>query len=129
MSRDPVRRLAAEFLGTFGLVFLGTGAVVLDDAVGGVLGGLGVALAFGLTVTAMILLFGPMSGAHINPAVTIGLASAHRHPKAEVLPYAVVQCLGAVAGSLAVRALAGEHSHLGATLPAVPLAVAFALEV
>ena len=129
MEKGLGKRLAAEFAGTLGLVAVGTAAIVYDDTAASALGALGVSAAFGLVVAAMILLFGKASGAHINPAVTIGLVFARRHPRGELVPYVVVQCLGAVAGSLSVRAAFGEHPHLGATLPAVSLAATFGLEV
>ena len=117
------RRLLAEALGTFCVVFAGTGAVVVG------LGSLGVAMVFGLVVTAMIYALGPISGAHMNPAVTIGFWSAGRHKTGEVLPYAAAQLVGAVAASLTLKLLfAGQATNLGVTLPAGSEAQSFALE-
>ena len=88
-----MKPLAAEFIGTFWLVLGGCGAAVLA---GGQIGFHGVALAFGLTVLTMAFAIGHISGCHLNPAVTCGLATAGRFPKAQVIPYIIAQCLGAV---------------------------------
>lgn len=90
-------KLAAEAVGTFWLVLGGCGSAVLAAAFPSVgIGLLGVALAFGLTVVTMAYAIGPISGCHLNPAVTIGLLAAGRFPKKEVLPYILAQCFGAV---------------------------------
>jgi len=94
------KRSAAEFFGTFWLVFGGCGSAVLAGAFPGFgIGFLGVALAFGLTVLTMAYAIGPISGCHLNPAVSIGLVSARRFPASELLPYIAAQLVGAVAGS------------------------------
>jgi aquaporin Z len=104
------KRLAAEFLGTFWLVFGGCGAAVLaakfpsTPFVG--IGFLGVALAFGLTVLTMAFAVGHISGAHFNPAVTAGAAAAGRLPTADVVPYWIAQVLGAIAASAVLYAIA-----------------------
>ena len=91
------RRLAAEFVGTFWLVLGGCGSAVLAAAFPGVgIGLLGVSAAFGLTVLTMAFALGHISGAHFNPAVTVGLASAGRFNRSEVIPYVVSQVLGAI---------------------------------
>jgi aquaporin Z len=90
------RQAAAEFLGTFWLVFAGTGAAVLAAAVGNNgIGWIGVALAFGLTVVTMAYAVGHISGAHFNPAITIGLWAGGRFPAAKILVYIIAQVLGA----------------------------------
>jgi aquaporin NIP len=123
------RKLFAEALGTFCLVFAGTGSVVVDQVTGGKVGGLGIAAVFGLIVVAMIYTIGPISGAHMNPAVTLGFWSAGRHKTGEVLPYAAAQLLGAVAASFALKVMfAGLDTNLGVTLPAASAAQSFALE-
>ncbi|MGH7510227.1 MAG: MIP/aquaporin family protein [Gemmatimonadales bacterium] len=122
------RRAAAEALGTFFLVFIGPGAVMVDALSGGLLGPVGIALAFGFVVLAMVFAVGRFSGAHINPAVTIGFWSVRRFPPGEVIPYILAQCGGAVAASLVLRATLGPVGQMGATLPRVPLASAFAVE-
>jgi aquaporin Z len=94
------KKLTAEFLGTFWLVFGGCGAAVLDAAFPQLgIGFLGVAFAFGLTVLTMVYTIGHVSGCHLNPAITVGLAVGKRFPFSEVIPYIVVQVLGAIAAS------------------------------
>lgn len=122
------RRCAAEALGTFFLVLIGPGAVMVDAWSRGALGHVGVALSFAFVVTAMVYALGHVSGAHINPAVTVAFASARHFPRREVLPYVAAQCLGAVAASLLSRLALGPVGELGATLPAVPIPVAFGVE-
>lgn len=119
--------LAAEALGTFALVFFGPGAVVVQ-AQTGVLGQLGVAAVFGLTVTAVIAALAPISGAHINPAATLALTLAGTFPRARVLPYVAAQLLGAVLAAGLLLALFGLKGSLGVTLPAGSVAQAFGLE-
>lgn len=88
----------------------------------------GVALAFGLAVTLVVAASGHLGGAHINPAVTVGLWSVRRFPAREVLPYVMAQCAGAIAASLLLRWLLGPVGGLGATLPAVTIDRAFVIE-
>src|SRR5688572_1305582 len=98
-SETPQNKLPkylAEALGTFFLVFMGTGAIVINQITQGQLSHLGVCFVFGLIVLAMIYAIGHISGAHINPAVTFGFYSAGRMPKDEFLPYIVFQLIGAV---------------------------------
>jgi aquaporin Z len=124
-----VRRYLAEAIGTFAIVFAGTGAMVANDASGGAVTHVGVALTFGLVVMAMIQSVGEVSGAHFNPAVTLGFWLARRLPAGEIAPYVASQLSGAFAASLLLRALAAGHATLGATLPAAGLAPSFAVEV
>ncbi|UBV45036.1 aquaporin (plasmid) [Deinococcus taeanensis] len=121
------RALTAELLGTFALVFFGPGAAVVQ-AQTGALGHLGVALVFGLTVTAVIAALAPVSGAHINPAATVALTLAGRFPRAQVLPYVAAQLTGAVLAASVLLGLFGLTGDLGATVPAGSLLQAFALE-
>lgn len=123
-----VRKMAAEAFGTFALVFAGTGAIVVNDTFGSVTH-VGIALTFGLVVLAMIYALGDVSGAHLNPAVTLGFAVAGRFPATAVLPYLASQLLGAFAASFALRALFPTHATLGATLPAGSVGQSFAFEV
>jgi aquaporin Z len=114
------RRAAAEFFGTFWLVFGGCGSAVLAAAFPALgIGFAGVALAFGLTVLTMAFAIGHVSGCHLNPAVSIGLFVAKRFPSRELLPYIVAQLLGAVAGSGVLYVIASGN-------PAFSLAGGFA---
>ena len=122
------KKLSAEFIGTFCLVFAGTGAIVIDDVSGGAVSHLGVALTFGLIVTAMIYTVGDVSGAHLNPAVTLGFFAARRLDRGLVLPYVASQSAGAVLASVALRLLFPRHLTLGGTAPAGPDMQSFALE-
>ena len=122
------RRLAAELIGTFILVFCGTGAVVADSLTGAVTHP-GVALTFGLVVLALVYTLGDLSGAHLNPAVTLGFAVAGRFPGREVAPYAAAQVAGAFAASLLLCGLFPEAATLGATVPRGAAVQSFVLEV
>jgi len=113
-----MKACAAELLGTFALVFAGTGAIVVNDASGGAVSHVGIALTFGLVVLAMIYTVGDISGAHLNPAVTVAFFAARRFPGRSVVPYLLSQCVGAIAASLTLRLLFRSHATLGATLPA-----------
>lgn len=124
-----MRRLFAEALGTFCLVFAGTGAIVVDQSTGGSITHVGVALTFGLVVMAMIYTFGDVSGAHLNPAVSIAFATSGRFAARDVPGYVVAQMLGALAASLVLRVLFPQSPTLGATLPAGAVWQAFVLEV
>ncbi|MGD9713821.1 MAG: MIP/aquaporin family protein [Thermomicrobiales bacterium] len=116
-------------MGTFALVFAGTGAIVVNDVSQGAISHAGIALTFGLVVMAMIYAIGDVSGAHINPAVTIAFWVAKRFDGREVVPYIVAQLLGAFAASGVLRVLFLEHDTLGATLPAGPWWQSFVFEV
>lgn len=124
-----MRRLFAEFLGTFILIFAGTGAIVINQATGGSLGHTGVSLVFGLVVLVMIQTFGDVSGAHLNPAVTLGLAAAGRFSWRDVPSYVCAQLGGAFAASFVVKFLFPNSATLGATLPTGSVTQSFILEV
>lgn len=124
-----LKKLCAESLGTFGLVFAGTGAVIIDSITGGSVTHVGVSLTFGLVVLAMIYTFGDVSGAHLNPAVTLGFWAARRLPGRGVFPYLLAQVLGGLAASSVLRFLFPQSTQLGATLPAGPDAQSFVLEI
>lgn len=124
-----IRRLAAEAIGTFALVFAGTGAIVIDEVTGGGVTHVGVGLTFGLIVLAMIYTLGDISGAHINPAVTVGFWFARRFRGAEVMPYVASQCVGALAASAALRLLFPLSTKIGATIPAGSASQSFFLEL
>lgn len=119
--------LAAEAIGTFALVFAGTAAIVVNGS--GAVSHVGVALTFGLVVFAVIAAVGDVSGAHLNPAVTVGFWLARRFPGRHVLPYGACQCGGAILASLAVRCLFPAATDLGGTAPAGPAWQSWALEV
>jgi aquaporin Z len=123
-----MKKYAAEFIGTFCLVFAGTGAIVVNDVTGGTVSHVGIALTFGLIVLAMIYALGDISGAHLNPAVTLGFLAAKRLDSRLVLPYILSQCTGALAASLILRVLFPLHLTLGATLPAGSSTQSFVLE-
>jgi aquaporin NIP len=124
-----MKKLVAEFFGTFGLVFAGTGAIVINGVSHGAITHAGIALTFGLIVLAMIYTFGDVSGAHFNPAVTTAFAIAKRFPLANVFPYIAVQVAGAFAASGLLRFLFPAHETLGATLPAGSAMQSFVLEI
>jgi aquaporin Z len=114
------RRCAAEYLGTFLLVLAGTAAIVVNDFSNGAITPLGIGVVFGLAVAAMIYALGDISGAHINPAVTIGLWYAKRFDGTRVVPYLMSQVAGALSGSAVIYLVFATHPTLGATLPSGP---------
>ncbi len=129
MDKDQMRKYWAEGFGTFCLVFAGTGAIVINDISGGMISHVGISLTFGLVVLSMIYAVGDISGAHLNPAVTIGFFLAKRFPARLVLPYITSQLAGALLASLLLRVLFPSHASLGATLPAGSYQQSFILEV
>ena len=122
------RRCTVEALGTFALVAIGPGAVMVAARTHA-FGNIGIALAFGLAVTLVVASSGHLSGAHINPAVTIGFWSVNRFRTGDVLPYVAAQCAGAVLASLLCGWLLGPVGTFGATLPNLPLAQSFVVEM
>jgi aquaporin Z len=124
-----MRRIVAEFFGTFALVFAGTGAIIINDVSRGTVSHVGIALTFGLIVLAMIYAVGDVSGAHLNPAVTLGFFAARRFPAAQIAPYVLAQCGGALFASGVLRLLFPDHATLGATRPAGPAMQSFVLEI
>src|SRR5438132_5136994 len=111
------RKLLAELLGTFALVFAGTGAIIINDETAGIVSHVGISLTFGLIVLAMIYALGDVSGCHINPAVTLGFFVARRFAGRQVMPYIACQVVGAILASVALRLLFPAHMSLGATVP------------
>jgi aquaporin NIP len=124
-----LRSCFAEALGTFALVFAGTGAIIVNQSTDGTVTHPGVALTFGLVVMALIYALGDVSGCHINPAATIAFWAARRFPTRSVGPYIASQLAGAVLASLLLRLLFTQHPTLGATIPAGSAAQSFVLEV
>lgn len=124
-----MKSLLAEFAGTFALVLVGTGSIVLDEERMLALGALGIGLAFGGIVCLLILLLGRSSGAHLNPAVTAGFALAGLFPLARVPQYLIAQFSGAVAASLVLAFAFPSHPKLGASLPSGFVSDAFAMEL
>jgi aquaporin NIP len=124
-----LRKCAAEFIGAFALVFAGTGAIIIDTVSSGAVSHVGIGLTFGLVVMAMIYAVGEVSGAHLNPAVTLGFFLARRFPASAVIPYILSQSAGALLASLTLRLLFGNIAHLGATLPAGGASQSFFLEL
>ncbi|MBT9148981.1 MAG: MIP/aquaporin family protein [Dehalococcoidia bacterium] len=119
----------SELIGTFALVFAGTGAIIINDISGGVIAHIGIAFTFGLIVMAMIYSLGDISGAHINPAVTLGFWVAGRLPNHKVLPYIISQFIGALLASTILFFLFPQHSTLGVTLPSGSIFQTFILEI
>jgi aquaporin Z len=127
---DQIMRTAlAEFVGTFALVFAGTGAIIVNEVSGGQITHVGVALTFGLIVLAMIYTLGDVSGAHLNPAITLGFFLAGRFPARSVPIYIGVQILGAVFASTLLKVLFPAHQTLGATIPSGSAAQSFIFEI
>jgi MIP family channel proteins len=123
-----LRRCAAELLGTFALVTIGAGAVMVAARTHA-FGQSGIALAFGLAVTLIVASSGHLGGAHVNPAVTIGFWSVGRFRRADVMPYLLAQCTGAVLASVLSGWILGPVGQYGATIPSLPLARAFVVEM
>lgn len=124
-----LRKCVAEGFGTFCLVFAGTGAIVINDLYGHAITHVGIAITFGLIVLAMIYAVGDISGAHLNPAVTLGFSFARRFAFAAVPAYLACQALGAFAASGLLWLLFPSHSTLGATLPVGDPWQSFVLEL
>jgi aquaporin NIP len=119
----------AEGFATFALVFAGCGAIVVDSQRGGSLGQTGIAAAFGLAIMAMIYATGHLSGAHINPAVTVAFASTRHFPVRDAVAYIPSQLAGAVAAAVTLRlAWEGTPANLGATVPSVGVGAALVYE-
>ncbi len=128
-SMFSMKKYLAEFIGTFALIFCGTGAIIINQETGGVISHAGVAATFGLIVMCMIYTFGEISGAHLNPAVTIGFVLAGRFEKKEVLPYIGSQIGGAFLATFILKFLFPLNQNLGATLPLGTHIQSFILEI
>jgi aquaporin NIP len=127
---DLLRRSVAEGLAAFALVMAGCGAIVADAHYGGALGAVGVALAFGLAIMVMVYATGHLSGAHINPAVTVGFTLTRHFPVRDAIAYVAAQLAGATVGALLLFTVwTGAPARLGATVPSVGAGQALVYEV
>lgn len=124
-----MNKYLSELIGTYALVFCGTGAIMINDITGGAVTHVGIALTFGLIVTAMIYSVGHISGAHFNPAVSIGFYIAGKFPLNEVLPYISFQLIGAILASGTLYLLFPGCETMGQTNPAGPIMQTFILEI
>lgn len=124
-----MKKYLAEATGTFFLVLFGTGAIVLNQHTNGAVTHLGISATFGLIVLLMIFVFGKISGAHLNPAVTLAFASNKSFEWKQVAPYVVSQLAGALTASLVLKLSFPENDLLGATLPAGSTIQSFFLEL
>ncbi|MES2565592.1 MAG: aquaporin [Bacteroidota bacterium] len=124
-----MRKYLAEIIGTFALVFCGTGAIIINQETGGVITHAGIATTFGLIVAAMIYTLGDISGAHFNPAVTIAFWVARSFPGKEIMPYIISQFIGAIAASTTLHFLFPANILLGATLPLGSDMQSFVMEI
>ncbi|WP_181858143.1 MIP/aquaporin family protein [Polaribacter sp. WD7] len=124
-----MKKYISEFIGTFSLIFCGTGAMTINEVTGGEVTHVGIGITWGLIVMAMIYAFGETSGAHFNPAVTIAFAYAKKFAWKEVPKYIVAQILGAFAASLILVFLFPTSEFLGSTIPTVDVGRAFVLEL
>jgi aquaporin NIP len=126
---DLLRRALAEGLAAFALVFAGCGAIITNTVHGGALGAVGVSATFGLVIMAMIYATGHLSGAHINPAVTVAFTLTRHFPLRDALAYIAAQLVGASAGAFVLLAAwSGKPAQLGATLPSVSAGTALLYE-
>ena len=124
-----MKKYISEFIGTFSLIFCGTGAMTVNEVTGGDVTHVGIAITWGLIVMAMIYAFGETSGAHFNPAVTIAFAYAKKFSWKEVPKYIIAQVFGAFAASLVLWFLFPTSEFLGSTIPTVDVWRAFVMEV
>lgn len=124
-----MKKYIAELIGTFGLVFIGTGSIVVNESSNGAVGLVGIALAFGLIVATMIYVFGNISGAHINPAVTISFAIKKEISKKDAIFYIIFQVLGAILASVILKILFPENKNLGLTTVSGTIMQSFIMEV
>jgi aquaporin Z len=124
-----MKKYLAEVLGTFAIVFCGTGAIIINEETSGLISHAGVAATFGLIVAAMIYILGDTSGAHFNPAVSLAFWAEKKFPGKEILPYVLSQSVGACLASFILHFLVPTNQHLGATLPGGPPLQSFLLEI
>jgi aquaporin Z len=126
---NDMRNYISEVIGTFFLIFAGCGAMVVNTYSGGALGHVGVAMTWGLIVMVIIYTIGDISGAHLNPAVTLGFWIAKRFKGKEVVPYIIAQTIGAFLASFALRVMFPLDETLGASLPSSTWEQSFIMEL
>jgi len=124
-----MRSYITETLGTFILIFCGTGAIVINQQTGGSIGHMGITITFGLLVMTLIYAFGNISGAHFNPAVSIAFTVARKFPANKLVPYIFSQLLGAVMASFFLKLLFPQNEMLGGTLPSGTEMQSFIIEI
>lgn len=127
--RISIQKSFAELIGTFALVFCGTGAIIINQESGGVISHIGIAITFGLIVMAMIYSLGEVSGAHLNPAVSLAFWVAGRFPLRSLPSYLLSQLAGALLASGLLHVLFPNNPLLGATLPAGTALQSFVMEL
>lgn len=123
-----MKKFLAEFIGTFALVFFGTGAMIIGEVAPGSISHASIAATWGLIVTAMIYAFGSTSGAHINPAVSIGFSMTNLFNKKLLIPYILAQLVGAILASVVLQLIFPSSKKLGASLPSGSWQESFVLE-
>ena len=123
-----MRKYVSELIGTFALVFCGTGAIIINQQTNGEVSHAGIAMTFGFIVMVMIYTLGNISGAHLNPAVTIAFTLAKKFQINQVFPYIISQLAGAILASIVLKYLFPTNETLGATLPAGTQLQSFILE-
>ncbi|KAH9319083.1 hypothetical protein KI387_020852, partial [Taxus chinensis] len=123
------KKVGAEVIGTFFMIFLGCGSVLIDKKTGGSITHLGVSLVWGMTVMVLIYTLGHISGAHFNPAVTLAFATVKKIPLNEIPGYIAAQVVGSISAGFVLRSLFGEIAHMAATVPAGSDRQSFVLEI
>lgn len=129
MKNNQLVKYTAELIGTFALVFCGTGAIIVNEQSNGSLGLLGIAFTFGIIISAMIYVFGSISGAHINPSVTLALVIGKLTSKREAVFYIISQLIGAILASILLKFVFPTNLSLGVTIPSGDFLPSFILEL
>jgi aquaporin NIP len=129
MKESILKSLIAEVIGTFLLVFFGCGAIIVNETYGGIVGLQGIAITFGLVVMTVVFAIGHISGAHINPSVTIGLACVGKFSWKKVVPYVIAQMIGGIAGAFILKIFFATGNTLGMTFPSSNLVQSFFIEI
>lgn len=124
-----MKNYLAELIGTFAILFIGAGSIAIDIQTEGAVTLLGISAVFGVMVTLMIILFGHISGAHFNPAVTLAFAMTNRFPWKEFIPYFMAQLSGGILAIGSLKLIFPEYDKLALTLPSVDPIIAFFFEI